>query len=151
MGESESAPKYTQEQKAEIINQIVAERSRTRTDTDINTDFEKYYTRFINGELTEQELQKYNGDWLRALKERDNLQNDDFLLSDGWEDRNNNIAWVNNRPLTDFGNAERLVDQANYYIRYCHQFASWYIYTRSEGRWKKDEIGFINRVGKDVI
>ena len=58
---------------------------------------------------------------------------------------------MNTRPLTDFGNAERLVDQANYYIRYCHQFCSWYIYTNSEGRWKKDESGFINRIGKDTI
>ena len=101
--------------------------------------------------MTPQELQKYDGDWLRALKDKDNAGSDDFLVHEGWSSRCINIASVNNRPLTDFGNSERIVDQANYYIRYCHQFTSWYIYTSSEGRWKRDEIGFINRVGKDTI
>ncbi len=151
MGESEHAPQYTPEQKAEIIGKIVEERSKTRITEDLTVDFKKYYQRFINGELSPQELQKYEGDWLRALKNKDSDERDDFLLSEGWAARCTNIAAVNNRPLTDFGNAERMVDQANYYIRFCHQFTSWYIYTRSEGRWKKDEVGFINRIGKDVI
>jgi putative DNA primase/helicase len=150
MGESES-PKYTQEQRAEIIDKIIEDRSKTRVTEDLTVDFKKYYQRFINGEVPPETLQKYEGDWLRALKDKDHSESDDFLLSEGWSARCINIATVNNRPLTDFGNSERLVDQANYYIRYCHQFTSWYIYTTSEGRWKKDDNGFINRIGKDVI
>jgi len=149
-GEAE-APVYTQDQKTDIINKLMEERGKTRVTEDLTVDFKKYYQRFLNGELSPAELQKYEGDWLRALKEKDHETSDDFLLSEGWPARCINIASVNNRPLTDFGNAERLVDQANYYIRYCHQFMSWFIYTSSEGRWKKDDVGFINRVGKDVI
>jgi putative DNA primase/helicase len=150
-GEAESPPNYSPNERKEIIDKIIEERSKTRVTEDLTVDFKRYYQRFLNGEVSPQELQKFDGDWLRALKEKDHESSDDFLLNEGWSVRCINIAAVNNRPLTDFGNAERLVDQANYYIRYCHQFMAWYIYTNSEGRWKKDETGFINRIGKDTI
>lgn len=148
---ADAEPAYTPDERKEIIDKLIQERSKTRVTEDVTIDFKKYYQRFINGEVTPQELQKYDGDWLRALKDKDNAGSDDFLVHEGWSSRCINIASVNNRPLTDFGNSERIVDQANYYIRYCHQFTSWYIYTSSEGRWKRDEVGFINRVGKDTI
>ncbi|MDD2246397.1 MAG: phage/plasmid primase, P4 family [Proteiniphilum sp.] len=149
--EGSGSAQYTPEQKADIINKIIEERSKIRVTEDVDESFKKYYQRFLAGEVQPEELQKYDGDWLRALKEKDYERSDDFLQSEGWAARCVNIAAMNNRPLTDFGNAERLVDQANYYIRYCHQFTSWFIYTNSEGRWKKDETGFINRIGKDTI
>jgi putative DNA primase/helicase len=150
MGETES-PKYTPEEKKSIITKLIEERSKERIAEDTPTDFKKYYQRFLDGEVQPEELKKYDGDWLRALKEKDYQKSDEFLSSEGWAARCVNIASMNSRPLTDFGNAERLVDQANYYIRYCHQFSSWFIYTNSEGRWKKDETGYINRIGKDTI
>ena len=143
--------RYTAEQKADIISKLIEDRSKTKVTEDVTVDYKQYYQRFLNGELSKEELQKYDGDWLRALKEKDHDTRDDFILNEGWVARCVNVAAVNARPLTDFGNAERLIDQMNYYIRYCHQFASWFIYTNSEGRWKKDEIGYINRIGKDVI
>ena len=150
-GEAEPQPVYSSEQRKEIIDKIFKERTEEKVSDNTEINFKKYYQRFLNGEIQPETLQKYEGDWLRALKDKDNSGSDDFLSSDGWSARCINIASVNNRPLTDFGNAERLVDQANYYIRYCHQFTSWYVYTNSEGRWREDESGFINRIGKDVI
>ena len=150
MGETEPS-KYTPEERESIITKLIEERSKERIAEDTPADFKKYYQRFLNGEVQPEELHKYDGDWLRALKEKDYQKSDEFLSSEGWAARCVNIASMNSRPLTDFGNAERLVDQANYYIRYCHQFSSWFIYTNSEGRWKKDETGYINRIGKDTI
>ena len=151
MGETESSKTYSLEEKTAIIDSIIKDRIKVRTEEPQPEDYKNYYNRYLSGELSPQELQRYEGDWLRALKEKDREETDDFLLSEGWDAKCINIAQLENRPLTDFGNSERMVDQMNYFIRFCHQFNSWYIYTKSEGRWRKDEVGYINRIGTNVI
>ncbi len=150
MGETE-IPVLPDDERKSIIDKLFVEREKERSAKEESVNFKQYYTRFLNGEIDPKDLEKYNGDWLLALKEKDRETRDDFLKNDGWAARCVNVAQINCRPLTDFGNAERLVDQWHYFIRYCHQFNSWFIYTTSEGRWKKDETGYINRIGKDVI
>jgi len=51
-------------------------------------------------------------------------------------------------PLTDMGNAARLVDKHGDNVRYCHPWKSWLIWDGR--RWQKDENGGIMRLCKDV-
>jgi putative DNA primase/helicase len=74
----------------------------------------------------------------------------DIIFSDGRVADRDGKALIHNRPLTDFGNAERMVDQFSSYIRYCHQNEFWYIWNSIEGRWKIDEAEKIYRLSKDV-
>lgn len=153
MGETENSP-MSKNEKTDLITRMILERSKERSESKSEgpTDFQKYYTRFLNGELTPTELEKHNGDWLNALKEKDRENRDNIINPEGWiSAKATNVACMNTRPWTDFGNAERLVDQYGFHIRYCHQFLSWFVYTQSEGRWKKDDTGYIYRIGKDVI
>jgi putative DNA primase/helicase len=53
------------------------------------------------------------------------------------------------RPLTELGNAERLVDRHGRDIRYIPEFGAW-MYWES-GYWAKDGIGKINQLAKEVI
>ena len=113
--------------------------------------FKDYHSRYVAGELTESEIELYNGDWLLALKEKDRKKTLDFIDGDGFKLRRDELALMNNRPLTDVGNSERLIDQFSRQLRYCHQMKSWYIWNYSEGRWKGDANGYINRIAKDVV
>jgi phage/plasmid-associated DNA primase len=113
--------------------------------------FKKYHDRFLAGEVTPEQLEVYDGDWLAALKAKDRKKNADFINADGFQIRHNEIALLNNRPLTDLGNAERLVDQFGTFIRYCHPMSMWYIWNRNEGRWKGNENGYIHQMSKDVV
>ena len=113
--------------------------------------FKEYYNRYVSGELSQNEIEIYNGDWLLALKEKDRKKRSDFISGDGFKLRRDEIAVINNRPITDIGNAERLVDQYNPQIRYCHPMKNWFIWDYAEGRWKQDNNGYIYRIGKDVI
>jgi putative DNA primase/helicase len=131
--------------KPEFSYKIIKEEDHPEVET-----FKKYLERYNAGELDEEELKIYDGDWLLALKEKDRKKSGDFISKEGWTLRRNEIAVIQNRPLTDFGNAERLVDQYGQLIRFCPPMKSWYIWMNDEGRWKLDEIGYINRIGKDV-
>ncbi|OIJ22009.1 hypothetical protein BKP45_04855 [Anaerobacillus alkalidiazotrophicus] len=52
-------------------------------------------------------------------------------------------------PLTDLGNAKRLVAKHGADIRYCHSQSDWYIWN---GRhWEKDDTGEIVRRAKDTV
>jgi putative DNA primase/helicase len=74
----------------------------------------------------------------------------DILFAEGRKANRDEIAILNNRPLTDMGNAERLIDQFKPYIRYCHQNEMWYIWNSIEGRWKIDENERIIQISKEV-
>jgi putative DNA primase/helicase len=50
------------------------------------------------------------------------------------------------RPLTDYGNAERLVGKYRENIRYCKPWNSWLIYDGR--RWARDEVGQVDRHAK---
>jgi putative DNA primase/helicase len=106
-------------------------------------------------ELTHEERLLNNGDWLLTLKQKDLLKKNWDIIYDGGMNRDT-IAIQSNRPLTDEGNSERLVDQyVNHditpLIQYCHHYKSWFIWHQDEGRWKKDEVAEIQRISKDVI
>ena len=108
-----------------VESQLMAERSgRSQDDKDT---FSEYHRRFIDGEVSPEELEKYDGDWMKALKEKDRLQMKDIINGSGYFMRRIDIAKRNARPFTDMGNAERLVDQYNGYIRFCHPLDQWYV------------------------
>jgi putative DNA primase/helicase len=157
-----TAPQYTDaERKALVDRQIAGLEAGTIApefalkkigigQDSVTKKFNEYYTRHLAGELTNEELERYDGDWLLALKERDRKAHLDFVDDEGRQLIRNEKACVNARPKTDIGNAERLVDQFGNEIRYCHNFKSWLIWNYSEGRWKQDANGTINRIAKDV-
>jgi putative DNA primase/helicase len=51
-------------------------------------------------------------------------------------------------PLTDTGNAERLVDQFGADMRFCHPWKKWVIYRK--GRWQIDDRGIAMARSKDI-
>ncbi len=53
------------------------------------------------------------------------------------------------RPRTEVGNAERLVDLHGQNLRYCFLFKKWFHYNGK--RWLVDETGQINRMAKNTI
>lgn len=53
------------------------------------------------------------------------------------------------RPLTESGNAERLVDQFGRDIRFCHPWGAWLHWDGR--RWKRDQTGFVRHLAKNVI
>jgi len=87
---------------------------------------------------------------LKEIREKDRTPTLDFIESEGRQLTRNEKAKMNNRPCTDMGNSERLVDQFGSEIRYCHSYKSWFIWNYQEGRWKKDVNGIIYRISKDV-
>lgn len=153
MGESESLPSYSQEQKLDLINKLMEDVKQKRyTENDaLRTEFNSYHKRFIAGEVSPKELEDYNGDWLRALKEKDRSKKNDIIEGEGSNLKRIEIACINCRPFTDLGNAERIVDQYKTLIKYCHPFKSWYVWTPSEGRWKQDVDNYCYRIAKDVV
>ena len=112
--------------------------------------YKDYYIRFLSGELSKDDLIRYDGDWLKALIEKDKLKKPDIIKGSGFQARRDAIAEDRERKITDMGNSERLIDQFGAEIKYCHQFASWFIWNYQEGRWKKDDNGYIFRIAKDV-
>lgn len=52
-------------------------------------------------------------------------------------------------PLTDLGNARRLVAREGQNIRYCYPLGKWFIW--SGQRWEVDQTGEIFRKGKEVV
>ena len=53
------------------------------------------------------------------------------------------------RPLTETGNAERLVDQYGQDIRFCHPWGAWLHWDGH--RWKRDQTGAVRRWAKSTI
>jgi putative DNA primase/helicase len=53
------------------------------------------------------------------------------------------------RPLTESGNAERLVDQFGQDIRFCHPWNAWMHWDGR--RWKRDQTGAVRHMAKGVI
>lgn len=53
------------------------------------------------------------------------------------------------RPLTETGNAERLVDQYGASIRFCHPWGAWLCWDGQ--RWKRDNTGSVRRWAKTVV
>jgi putative DNA primase/helicase len=153
LADAESLPKYSPEQKLDLISKLMDDVKQAHRSEDgvLKDEFNKYHTRFIAGEVTPEELERYSGDWLKALKEKDRSKKNNIIEGEGPYLRRNEIAVLNNRPFTDMGNAERLIDQYHNYIRYCHPFKSWYVWTPAEGRWKQDSNDYCYRIAKDVI
>jgi len=58
-------------------------------------------------------------------------------------------APVINRPFTDTGNAERLVDRHGHEIRYCHPWKKWH--TWRDIQWQTDDIGDVSARIKDTL
>jgi putative DNA primase/helicase len=145
--------KYTNEDRKRILDAVLNEvATGDRSDNSKGQiNWAGYYARYTSGELTQEELKKYNGDWLVALKAKDRKKKVSVIDNEGSRLRRDEIAAINTRPLTDLGNAERLVDQYGNYLKYCHGFNSWYIWTPSEGRWRKDDLEHIYRAAKDVV
>ena len=54
-----------------------------------------------------------------------------------------------NFPLTELGNAERLVDQCGPRIRFCHEYGEWFCWDGR--RWCLDTTGEITRLAKLVV
>lgn len=61
------------------------------------------------------------------------------------------ISTHQNDNCTDFGNADRFIIQNGNDIRFCPAFDSWFIWTDTEGRWKKDVNGYIQELAKATI
>lgn len=59
------------------------------------------------------------------------------------------VSSPGNRPLTETGNAERLVDHYGDYIRFCHPWGVWLAWDGH--RWKRDQIGQVRRWAKAVV
>jgi putative DNA primase/helicase len=138
-------------ERKEVAPEFALKKIHPETEDDpLTKKFNEYRKRFESGELSKEEMERYDGDWLTALKEKDRKSTLDFIDNEGRQLNRNEKAKMNNRPCTDMGNAERLVDQFNSEIRYCHNFKSWLVWNYSEGRWKKDTNGTINRICKDV-
>jgi P4 family phage/plasmid primase-like protien len=53
------------------------------------------------------------------------------------------------RPLTETGNAERLIDQFGDDIRYCHPWGAWLHWDGT--RWKRDQIAAVRRMVKITV
>ena len=53
------------------------------------------------------------------------------------------------RPLTELGNAERLVDRYGHLIRHIPEFVTWMYW--ENGSWKFDGLGKMTQLAKDVI
>jgi putative DNA primase/helicase len=149
-GDVAPTKKYTIEERKNIIDTILNE-PRARDQSEDQIKWDTYYQRFLNGEITADELRVENGDWLKALKSKDRKKKLTVIDNEGSNLRRNEIALINTRPRTDIGNAERLVDQYGNNLKYCHHFNSWYVWTPSEGRWRKDDLEQIYRAAKDVI
>jgi putative DNA primase/helicase len=159
----EEKPKLSHNEKTGIIDQYSAAllsktvlpefalKEISEADAGLDQDsYREYYNRYRVGELTKDELIRWDNDWLKALKEKDKLKKPDIITGGGFQARRDAIAQDKERRLTDLGNSERLIDQYSADIRYCHQFISWYIWNYQEGRWKKDDNGYIYRIAKDV-
>ena len=158
----ETASKYSEEQKHAIIESqmkglqdgtILPEFSfkQVVNERDGFEKFKKYFDRFVAGEVTKEELIEFEGDWLAALREKDRKKKQDFIDKEGLQLQRNEIAVINNRPLTDLGNSERILDQFAQLLRFCPPMKVWYIWNYDEGRWKIDEDGYIIRIAKDVV
>lgn len=148
-----SSIKYTPEQRLEIIA-TVTEKLQLKRDAEngkADSDYLDYYNRFVAGEVSPQELRDFDGDWLIALKTKDRVKKNDIIDGPGQQARRNEIACLNQRPFTDLGNSERLIDQYKTVIRYCHPFKSYYIWNPLDGRWKKDSNDHISRIAVDVV
>jgi hypothetical protein len=65
---------------------------------EVTKTFNEYHTRFIAGELTKEELERYDDDWLTALKEKDRKAHLDFIDDEGRQLIRNEKACVNARP-----------------------------------------------------
>lgn len=52
-------------------------------------------------------------------------------------------------PLSDYGNAERLVKNHGTNLRHCNPFSRWYVWDNQ--RWREDETGEIIRCAKDTV
>lgn len=52
-------------------------------------------------------------------------------------------------PLTDMGNAQRLVAQFGHGLRYCHAWGKWLVWDGR--RWKIDETGGVVRCAKETV
>lgn len=59
------------------------------------------------------------------------------------------VSSPDNRPLTETGNAERLVDQYGDRIRFCHPWGAWLHWDGR--RWKRDQTGQVRRWAKAVV
>lgn len=59
------------------------------------------------------------------------------------------ISSPGQRPLTETGNAERLVDQYGDHIRFCHPWGVWLAWDGH--RWKRDQVGQVRRWAKAVV
>ena len=153
MADSEALPKYSHDQKLDIISKLMEDaKQKYHSENDaLRDEFNQYHSRFMNGEVTPKELEDFNGDWLKALKEKDRSKKNDIIESEGSTLRRNEIAVINDRPYTDLGNAERFVDQYVSVIKYCHPFKSWFVWNPAEGRWKLDANGYCYRIAKDVV
>src|SRR3712207_4709452 len=53
------------------------------------------------------------------------------------------------RRLTDYGNAERLIDQHGRDLRYCHEWKSWLVWDGK--RWRRDATAEVVRRAKRTI
>lgn len=62
---------------------------------------------------------------------------------------NSDVSSPGNRPTTETGNAERLVDQYGDYLRFCHPWGVWLAWDGH--RWKRDQIGQARRWAKAVV
>ena len=153
MADAETLPKYSPEQKLDIISKLMEDaKQKHHSENDaLRDEFNTYHSRFMSGEVTPIELERYEGDWLKALKEKDRAKKNDIVEGQGLNLRRIEIACINNRPFTDLGNAERIVDQYKTLVKYCHPFKSWYVWTPSEGRWKQDVDNYCYRIAKDVV
>jgi P4 family phage/plasmid primase-like protien len=64
------------------------------------------------------------------------------------EPKGDSQAW-GGRNLTDYGNAERLVDRYNGSLHYCRALKAWIIWNKT--RWEVDETGVVVRMAKKVV
>jgi len=159
---SEVKPKYTDKEKDLLIKQQIIGLREGNIKPEFSYKevieekpeleaFKKYFNRYLSGEVSDDNMKIWDNDWLACLKNKDRKKKADFIDQEGWQLRRNEIAVMHNRPLTDMGNAERLVDQFGTLIRFSHQMKEWFVWDYSEGRWKIDNTGYINRMAKDVI
>lgn len=58
-------------------------------------------------------------------------------------------ATLARRPLTDLGNAERLVRRHGQDLRYCHPWGRWLVWDGR--RWKSDDTGAVMRLAKKTV
>lgn len=62
---------------------------------------------------------------------------------------NRSPATISMFPLTDLGNAERLVQMHGHNLRYCHPWNRWFGWDRV--RWREDDTGAVIRLAKSTV